>query len=364
MVSINTQITRKALQWATASLGALSLGLVVYGFSQGGLQSLEGRLIPKSQSRRIEWVTITAEQIMSGSTIPADRFVIIHIPEEITRITRKVLFGRSGDRSIRSGNPSSNMYTASDRMGKRKNDGTSGVRYWGYCFPQNLHAVANKTKRGFPGDLFLSEAEREHRRAKLIQERRRTFSVFDNLTTADLNETQNRLQSRIRHQVEIFTGGNTCFVMTEKSIPVGADPDGDGLNNSLERGYGSDNKNPDTDGDGINDGLEVFRLGSHPTKRDSDGDGIIDGIEDANRNGRFELSETNPTEWDTDRDGLCDGLCKVNKGQDLRGEDKNLNGVYEPDAGEYNPRKVDSDGDGVLDEHEVFLCVLGGGDDC
>ena len=336
MVSLNTHTTRKVLQRATMTLGALSLVLVAYGFSRGGFESMEGRLLPKHQMHRSEWETITAAKVLSGSTIPADRNVIVHIPEEITRITRKVLFGRKGDT----------------------------VRYWGYCFPQNIHDSSNNVRRGFPGDLFLSEAEREFRRQELIAQRRRTFSVFENLTAQDLNETRNRTQSRIRHQVEIFTGGNTCFVMTEKSIPVGADTDGDGLNNALERGYGSDNKNPDTDGDGILDGLEVFRMGSHPTKRDSDGDGIIDGIEDANRNGRFEPGETNPTQWDTDRDGLCDGLCKVNKGQDLRGEDKNLNGEYEPGSGEYNPRKVDSDGDGVLDEHEVFLCVLGGGDDC
>ena len=337
MVSLNTHKTRKTLQWATTTLGALSLVVVAFGFSQStSPDSINARLLPKSQSREVEWVTITAQKVLSGSSIPADRNVIVHIPEEITRITRKVLFGRKGDT----------------------------VRYWGYCFPQNIHDSNNNVRRGFPGDLFLSEAERAFRRQKLINERRRTFSVFRNLTERDLNETQNRLQSRIRHQVEIFTGGNTCFVMTEKSIPVGADSDGDGLNNALERGFGSDIKNPDSDGDGILDGLEVFRLHSHPTKRDSDGDGIIDGIEDANRNGIVEAGETDPTQWDTDRDGLCDGLCKVNKGQDLRGEDKNLNGTYEPGDGEYNPRTNDSDGDGILDEHEVYLCVLGGGDDC
>lgn len=343
MVRINTHTMRTTLRHATAVLGALSLGLIVYGFSQGNFDNLETRLLPKSQTHQTAWVTITAQQILSGSTIPADRNVIIHIPEEITRISRKVLFGRRGDDGL---------------------NGMKGIRYWGYCFPQNIHDSSNNLKRGFPGDLFLSEAERNFRRQKLIAQRRRTFSIFENLTEADLNETENRLQSRIRHQVEIFTGGNTCFVMTEKSLPIGSDEDGDGLNNALERGYGSDINNPDTDGDGVLDGLEVFRLGSHPTKRDSDGDGIIDGIEDANRNGRFEPGETNPVEWDTDRDGLCDGLCKVNKGQDLRGEDKNLNGIYEPDAGEYDPRTTDSDGDGIFDEHEVFLCVLAGGDDC
>lgn len=338
MPQINTYFTRTALQWATATLGTLSLALVAYGFSQNSSESfsLEGRLLPDHMREQSKWVTINANRIMSGTTIPASTNTIIHIPEQITRISRRVLFGRKGE----------------------------NIRYWGYCFPHNLEEADQNNRRGFPGDLFLSEAERAHRRQQLINEQRRTFSVFENLTEQDLNEVQSKSQARIRHQVEIFEGGTTCYVMTEKSLPVGADMDNDGLNSALERGYGSDPKNPDTDGDGILDGLEVMRLHSHPTKRDSDGDGLIDGIEDKNRNGIIEIGETNPIEWDTDRDGLCDGLCKVNKGQDLRGEDKNLNGEYEPDLNEYDPLKKDSDGDGILDDHEVYLCVIGGGDDC
>lgn len=336
MIPLNTHTSRRVMQWATVTLGALSLIIVAYGFTQNTAESVQGRLLPRHVRHQSEWATITANQVLSGSTIPQDKNVIIHIPEEVTRITRKVLFGRRGDR----------------------------IRYWGYCFPHNLEDAKRKARRGFPGDLFLSEAEREYRRKELIAQRRRTFSIFENLTAQDLNESQQKPQSRIRHQLEIFTGGTSCYVMTSAPIPIGTDEDNDGLNTALERSFGADIRNPDSDGDGILDGLEVFRMGSHPTKRDSDGDGIIDGIEDANRNGRFEPGETNPTLWDTDRDGLCDGLCKVNKGQDLRGEDRNLNGIYEPDLNEYDPRTTDSDGDGVLDEHEVYLCVIGGGDDC
>ncbi len=337
MVSLNTSTVRRTLHFATITLGTLSLALVLYGFSQGiSSDVFEGRLLPDHTQGRIEWVTITAAQILSGTTLRPDTNIIIHIPEEITRITRQVLFARKGET----------------------------VRYWGYCFPHNLHAAAEKNTRGFPGDLFLSEAERAHRKEKLELERRRKFSVFEHLNENDLNETQAGPRSRIRHQLEIFKGGDTCYVMTEKTIPIGSDGDGDGLNSAMERAYGTDDRNPDTDGDGILDGLEVFRLGSHPTKRDSDGDGIVDGIEDVNRNGRYDVGETNPMEWDTDGDGLCDGLCKVNKGLDLRGEDKNLNGVYDKDLHEYDPRTTDTDKDGVLDGHEVYLCVIGGGDDC
>lgn len=330
-----TPAGQKALQHATATLGVLSLVLVVYGFAQNG-ENLEGRLLPSQALKQIEWATISAGDIMSGTTIPQNTNVIIHIPEEVTRITRRVLFGRKGDT----------------------------VRYWGYCFPHESQDNTLRNRNGFPGDLFLSEAEREARRRVLVEQRRRTFSVFQHLTAEDLNESQPEVKSRVRHQKEVFEGGTTCYIMTEKSIPIGTDFDGDALNSALERAYGSQPDNPDSDADGVTDGLEVFRAMTHPTKRDSDGDGIIDGVEDANRNGRFEPGETNPREWDTDRDGLCDGLCKVNKGQDLRGEDRNLNGTYEPDQNEYNPRVVDSDGDGVLDEHEVYLCVINGGDDC
>ncbi|MCA9371079.1 MAG: hypothetical protein KC680_03920 [Candidatus Peregrinibacteria bacterium] len=336
MIRVNTPITRRALQWATISLGSASLVMIAYGFTHDTTDMLEARMLPDSIRGQIEWVTISADRVMSGATVPANKHVIIHIPDEITRITRRTLFGQKGDT----------------------------VRYWGYCLPHNLDEGYAKSKQGFPGDLFLSEAEREYRRQKLIEERRRTFSIFQNLTFNDLNEVQSDPISRIRHQIDIFKGGDVCYVMTEKSIPVGADIDDDGLNSALERGFGSDVKNPDTDGDGILDGLEVLRLHSHPTKRDSDGDGLIDGIEDKNRNGIVEPTETNPIEWDTDRDGLCDGICKVNKGQDLRGEDKNLNGIYEPELNEYNPISKDSDGDGILDDHEVYLCVIGGGDDC
>ncbi len=337
MFPTNTHTLRASLKWATVSLGTLSITLVTYGLMQHESSvQLVGRLLPAHTQGRLQWVTISPAQIMSGTTIPANINVIVHIPEEITSITRKTLFARKGDT----------------------------VRYWGYCFPHNLAESAQNTTRGFPGDLFLSEAERAYRKGILETQRRRTFSVFKNLTEEDLNQSAAGPRSLIRHQVEVFRGGTSCYVMTETSIPVGIDRDDDGFNSAMERAYGSSDSNPDSDGDGVPDGLEVFRAGTHPTKRDSDGDGLIDGIEDQNHNGIVDIDETNPAKWDTDNDGLCDGLCKVNKGQDLRGEDKNLNGIYEPNLNEYNPRSRDSDGDGVLDEHEVYLCVIGGGSDC
>lgn len=316
------------MKWATVTLGALSLAIIGYSFTMYEPAEVQGRLLPDYMEERIPWVTLTANKVGSGTIAPPDTNIILHIPDSVERITRRVLFARKGET----------------------------VRYWGYCFPADYERALALNRRGFPGELFLSEAEREARTQKLVQERRRTFSVFENLTTQDLNETQPSPKSYIRHQKEIFYGGETCYLMTESMLQVGTDADDDGLNAAMERGYGSDPRNPDTDGDGVIDGLEVYRSFTHPLQRDSDGDGLIDGIEDANQNGRFDPGETDPTKWDTDRDNLCDGFCKVDKGRVLRGEDLNLNGIV--DENEFDPRKTDTNDDGIFDDHEVYLCEL------
>ena len=153
---------------------------------------------------------------------------------------------------------------------------------------------------------------------------------------------------------------------------------GDGLNSKLESHYGTDPMNPDTDGDGVSDGVEV-RTMTNPTKRDHDGDGIIDGIEDKNHNGRVDGGETDPRRQDTDGDTLSDGLnnvnnvrkiCNDNAGKDCMsipfgmaiGEDKNFNGVV--DAGESDPSKIDSVGDGVRDDVRFFKCLLAKNKNC
>lgn len=315
-------------------LGISSLALIVFAFgtSPSG-EELHGRLLPSHLQREQEWVTVSAEQIREGRSIAGHRNVIIHIPEEITRITRRTLFGRRGDR----------------------------VRYWGYCFPQNYDQAQTLRRQGFPGIVFLSEKERKERDNTRLQARTKGFSVSRNLNEKDLNRTR-EMRGSIRHQKEIFVGGESCYIMSEEPLPIGTDNDGDGANIAVEKEYGSDPNNQDSDGDGIFDGIEIFRLFTIPTKRDTDGDGLIDGIEDANRNGRIEESETNPREWDSDRDGLCDGLCLVNKGTELRGEDKNLNGKV--DKNETDPRKKDTNGNGILDEQEYFNCLLRRGKNC
>ncbi|RKG98842.1 VWA domain-containing protein [Corallococcus sp. CA053C] len=150
-------------------------------------------------------------------------------------------------------------------------------------------------------------------------------------------------------------------VPTDPYDPTNAqrDSDCDGLSDQEEFSTiytGGVRTNPgdrDTDNDGIRDGVEVGRIKSvvttcsfypdldpasrtSPVKADTDGDGLPDGLEDANRNGKRDLTETDPNTADSDGDGLSDGV-----------EDANKNGSQSP--GETDPRKRDTDDDGLPD---------------
>jgi len=321
----------------TAALGILSVVLIGYSFGNpitNQESNLYGRLLPKQLKENQKWVTITEEDVRTGYSLQPDVNNLLHIPEEIDRITRRTLFGRD----------------------------STDVRYWGYCFPRTYEEAEALKRAGFPGTIFLSEKEREIRRQIFISNRANSITSYKELSDDVLNNRIPRTYGAIRHQQEIFEGGMICYVMSSETLAIGSDEDGDGANIRIENDHGSDPKLYDTDGDGIWDGLEIFNLGTSPIQRDSDGDGLIDGIEDANRNGRTDVGEPNPMKWDTDRDGLCDGLCKVKNGTELRGEDKNLDGIL--DEGETDPTTNDTDGDEILDEQEYFNCVLAGGDDC
>lgn len=336
MLGKNIQTLRRSLFAATTSLGVLSAGLLSYAFMNSSVEveKVAGRLVPQQLRQEQAWETISIEDMRAGDTVQPHVNTLIFIPDEVERITRRTLLGRAG----------------------------MNVRYWGYCFPQTYDEMEELKRRGFPGTLFLSEKEREFQTATISANRKPAITSLSDLTEENLNGTQPRQYNAIRHQKEIFTGGEVCYIMTSEALAIGTDEDGDGANIEVEKKYNSDPLKADTDGDGIRDGLEIFYLGTHPDKRDSDGDGIIDGIEDYNRNGRVDPGESNPTVWDTDRDGLCDGLCKVNNGTELKGEDKDLDG--ELDEGETSPVLIDTDGDGILDEQEYYNCVLEGGTDC
>ncbi|OGJ56570.1 hypothetical protein A3D88_00070 [Candidatus Peribacteria bacterium RIFCSPHIGHO2_02_FULL_52_16] len=345
--------TQKNIRSTLLILGVFALlGALWFARTHGLSSLLQGRVLTTETKLEIPWRTFDPPELLSGATIPSDTHVIIHIPLEIKRIARKVLFGDQGNR----------------------------IRYWGYCFPEDYDPrnIAHRAP-GFPGTMFLSEAERNEREAQR-QRLFPQFTIHNPPTSKELTMQQKKIKGQIRHQQEIFYGGTTCYVMTEQPLPVGSDDDNDRLNASEESANRTDPQNHDTDGDGIADGVEVHSFKTDPLRRDTDTDGLIDGIEDRNRNGKIDQGETSPFEKDSDHDGLCDGYCRIIIGGRLcsefsttkncvpgvqvkwRGEDKNLNGKV--DTGESNPLKTDSDGDGILDEQEHYNCLLEKKTDC
>ncbi|HJQ41208.1 MAG TPA: hypothetical protein VKB93_29060 [Thermoanaerobaculia bacterium] len=102
---------------------------------------------------------------------------------------------------------------------------------------------------------------------------------------------------------------------------------------------------PDADCDGVPD--KEDNTFSPP---DSDQDGICDACEDFNQNGKVDPGETDPKKSDSDGDGLDDLDDLPDKDKDGLAdifEDKNRNGLQ--DAGETDWQNPDSDGDGWLD---------------
>ncbi|MDO8649642.1 MAG: hypothetical protein Q7R81_07765 [Candidatus Peregrinibacteria bacterium] len=336
---------RSAIRWLTLSLAVSCIAIVGYALTGYDVSQLQGRVLAPETQLDIPWRTFDPEEVASGSTIAPNTHTIFHLPADAGRVARKVLFGDTGDT----------------------------VRYWGYCYPEGYDESEIAHIVGFPGKLFLSEAERADRQEQ-FNKRFRTFSIFQPPTKLETELKERTRMGVIRHQLEVFTAGMSCYVMSEAPLPIGTDLDEDMLNSMLEKMHRTDPENEDTDGDGLWDGPEVLIAKTDPLRRDTDSDGIIDGIEDVNHNGIRDSGETDPTNIDSDRDGLCDGYCRISKGGRVcsdfgktigciptisikwRGEDKNLNGQL--DANETDPLDIDTDGDGVFDEQEYFQCLL------
>ncbi len=330
------------LTFSTLSVAAMSLAAPT--------MDLEARLSAPSTLAQAPWRTIEPEEIDAGAVVPADTQTIIKLPIDMPSITRETLLGHRGKK----------------------------VRYWGYCFPEDYNPKLASQMTGFPGKVFLSEAERAYRKERQ-QVKKPTYSIFNPpLSEKDLAPVPGSDGARIRHQKEVFNGGEVCYVMSAKQLPIGTDRDGDELNSWEEKYYRADPHNPDSDGDGLTDGQEVLSLKTDPLLRDTDGDGLIDGIEDRNRNGRVDTGETDPLNPDSDRDGLCDGFCRVDQiGQictpdkascksvepfKWRGEDRNLNGKR--DTGETDPLQWATGGDGIGDLQKYYNCILQNKTDC
>jgi len=117
----------------------------------------------------------------------------------------------------------------------------------------------------------------------------------------------------------------------------------------------------DADLDGLPDSLEAGYC-TNQFDADSDDDGLGDGIEDANRNGIVDPGETSPCVADSDGDGLGDGLERgvVNPVLDPDGagpaEGTDL-ATFAPDSdplSRTNPLNADTDGDSVADGLDSF----------
>ena len=146
---------------------------------------------------------------------------------------------------------------------------------------------------------------------------------------------------------------NTSTLLEEKigTSSLLEDTDDDGITDTVE--IGNDTKKPtDTDNDGIinaldtdddDDGLSTsteILFGTNPLLADTDGDGVSDGDE---------IGELMDTPKDTDADGTIDALDTED---DLDQDNDGLSDALEAQLNT-DPKKADTDGDGIDDAKEV-----------
>ncbi len=323
LMDINKQQTLlNTLKYPTLFMFGLCVAIVAASMLRGVNMSasLSGRTL--NVSTEAPQKTFDAARVADGFTAPADTHVIFTVPRgiEIARVT--LLGGELNDQK----------------------------RYWGYCFSGNENANKQKGYTGrklYDGRFFYSYGERHVNDVKASEK-----GLIDFMNDATVEEND------MASEIEIFRGGETCYLMAEVSLPIGLDSDGDDVNDRLEKDFGSNPQKADSDDDSIEDGVEIFIMQTSPVMIDSDQDGLPDFTEDENRNGRVDTFETNARNPDSDRDGLCDGdgtgnRCPEGYTSPVKGEDLNQNN--EVDAGETDPKRADSDGNGVNDHDQRWL---------
>lgn len=136
----------------------------------------------------------------------------------------------------------------------------------------------------------------------------------------------------------------------------GADSDGDGLPDDVEKRLGTDPNSADTDGDGLSDAEEVAAT-TNPLLKDSDGDGVPDPADDIDGDGLDTAREigiaTRPYQADSDADHLTDDRELVSETKPLVAD---TDGDHLLDGDEValgsDPKKADTDGDGITDDRE------------
>ena len=114
------------------------------------------------------------------------------------------------------------------------------------------------------------------------------------------------------------------IAVDEKGCP--RDSDGDGLDDQVEAGLGTNRYSIDSDRDGITDFDEVTKFGSDPLDIDTDRDGLDDGEE-------LIAFRTNMLMLDSDGDDISDG--------------EEIHKYFT------NPLNIDSDSDGINDDVEL-----------
>ncbi len=135
-----------------------------------------------------------------------------------------------------------------------------------------------------------------------------------------------------------------------KKVDVNLDSDKDGVPDVVERFLGTDKNNSDTDGDGLLDSEEIKKYHTNPLKADSDGDGISDFDEIKN--------DTNPNCNEKKLNDKCKKAIQAKQDKekiDIK-RDSDKDGL--PDVVENffktDPKKADTDGDGLKDGEEIL----------
>ena len=139
----------------------------------------------------------------------------------------------------------------------------------------------------------------------------------------------------------------TCITPPGAEGPVTVQVELLGMTSSLAGAFNYETA--DTDGDGLSDELEDLYPCLDPTDADSDDDGITDGMEDANHNGIIDNGETDPCNLDTDGDGIQDGTeLGYTTGHPTDTNPAVFRPDADPGT-TTDPLDADSDNDGLLD---------------
>lgn len=153
--------------------------------------------------------------------------------------------------------------------------------------------------------------------------------------------------------------------------PKSGDTDGDTLPDGNEvQQLGTNPTKADTDDDGLTDSLEINSFGTDPKNADTDGDGVSDGDEDKQRTGDPTKADQAParatlppsggkpgagTVWQKVTAATKQGQVTSKQAAIVDSDDDQLSDSDEIHIHKTDPRKADTDGDGINDWKELQL---------